>query len=81
MNNTKYTEKDLKKMKKAMDEKTELVTDDVISDHFTDEFMTLIAIADNMVLGKTMAIQYALKLGYIAGRNDFKRDLARHFNL
>lgn len=66
----KITRDELTEVMNELDNKTKELSSREISEKFSKEFFSLLTVADFATLGKTKALIYALKLGYLAGKNE-----------
>lgn len=66
------TKDELTEVMNELDSKTKELSSREISEKFSKEFFSLLTVADFATLGKTKALIYALKLGYLAGRNEIQ---------
>ena len=64
------TKDELTEVMNELDNKTKGLSGREISGKFSKEFFSLLTVADFATLGKTKALIYALKLGYLAGKNE-----------
>ena len=64
------TKDELTEVMDRLDKKTKELSDTEISEKFAKDFFSLLTVADFATLGKTKALIYALKLGYLAGKNE-----------